>query len=178
MSTRSSSGPEIRDRYFCTASGGHRHARAGSPAWPQGQGFVAQLPLHFTAPIVKPRYPKQIKHLGDHLRARRIDSGLLQKDVAARIGAGTATVTNWELGNTEPEERYIPALIRYLGQNPLPEARSPGEQVRREQLTRGLTISGLAKFAGVDEASVSHMEKDNPRVYSSVATKVWNALGL
>ena len=112
------------------------------------------------------------------MRAHRIDLGLLQKEVAARIGVDTATVTNWELGNTEPEERFIPALIRYLGQNPLPEPRSPGEQVRRERLTRGLTISALAKLARVDEASVSHMEKDNPRTYPSVAAKIWKALGL
>jgi transcriptional regulator with XRE-family HTH domain len=78
------------------------------------------MPLRFIAPIPKPHYPKQFKHLGDHLRAKRIDRGLFQKEVAARIGVDTATVTNWELGNTEPEERFIPALIRFLGYNPLP----------------------------------------------------------
>ena len=87
-------------------------------------------------------------------------------------------MTNWELGNTEPEERFIPALIRFLGHNPLPEPKSPGEQVRRERRTRGLTISALAKLAGADEASVSHLEKGNSRAYPSVAAKIWKALGL
>jgi hypothetical protein len=83
--------------------------------------------------------------------------------------------------NPEPEERFIPALIRFPGHNPLPEARSPGEQVRRERLTRGLTISALAELAelaGVDEASVSHIETDNPRTHPTVAKKTWKALGL
>lgn len=103
---------------------------------PSRAGFVAQLPLRLTAPTPKPRYPKQFKHLGDHLRARRIDLGLLQRDVADQIGADTATVTNWELGNTEPEERFIPALIRFLGYNPLHQAEARGEEVRRTRFTR------------------------------------------
>ena len=134
--------------------------------------------MRFIAPTPKPRYRKQLKHLGDHVRAKRINLGLCQKEVAARIGVDTATVTNWELGHTEPEERFIPALIRCLGHNPLPAARSPGEQVRRARLTRGLTVAGPAKLAGVDWASVSHIEKDNPRTYPTVAKKIWKALGL
>lgn len=110
--------------------------------------------------------------------AKRIDLGLLQKEVAVRIGVDTATVTNWELGTTEPEERFIPALIRFLGYNPLPAAKSPGEQVRRARLAKGFSIRALADVAGVDEASVTYMEKDNPRTYPSVATTVWKALGL
>lgn len=109
--------------------------------------------MRFTAPTPKPCYPKQRKHLGDHLRAKRIDLGLLRKEIAVRIGVDTATVTNWELGHTDPEERFIPALIRFLGHNPL-------------------------LGVGVAEASVSYLEKDNPRVYSSVATRVWKALGV
>ena len=134
--------------------------------------------MRFTAPTPKPRYPKQRKHLGDHLRAKRIDLGLLRTEIAVRIGVDTATVTNWELGHTDPEERFIPALIRFLGHNPLPAAKSPGGQVRLVRLTRGLSIRALAELAGVDEASVSYLEKDNPRVYSSVATRVWKALGV
>lgn len=104
--------------------------------------------------------------------------GLLQKEVAAGLGVDTATVTNWELGHTEPEERFVPTLIRFLGHNPLAEPRSPGEQVRRERLTHGLSIAALAKLAGVDEASVSHMEKGNVRTHPNVAAKIWKALGL
>lgn len=124
------------------------------------QGFVAQIPLRFTAPTPKPRYPKQLKHLGDHIRARRIDLGLFQKEAAARIGVDHATVTNWELGNAEPEERFLPALIRFLEHNPLPAANGPGEQVRRTRLTRGLSISALAK--PLDRTSKSQVDAAAP----------------
>lgn len=100
------------------------------------QGFVAKLPLRFTAATPKPRYPKKIKYIGDHLRARRIDLGLLQKEIAAKVGVDKATVTNRELGHTEPEERFILALICFLGYNPIPQPAAPGEEVRGDAHAR------------------------------------------
>ncbi len=66
-------------------------------------------------PAQKPHYPKQIKHLGDQLRAKRLDLGLLQKEVAEIIGVTALTVVNWELGHTEPAGRHRPGLSRFLG---------------------------------------------------------------
>jgi DNA-binding XRE family transcriptional regulator len=105
------------------AAGSHRQARPGSPECPHGQGFVAQIPLRFTIAKPKPHYPKQIKNLGDHIKVKRLDRDLFQKQVAGLIGVDTTTITNWELGNTEPEKRFIPAIITFLGYNPLPPAR-------------------------------------------------------
>jgi transcriptional regulator with XRE-family HTH domain len=141
------------------------------------QGFVAQIPLRFIAPAPKPRYPKQFKHLGDHLRARRIGLGLLQKDAAPRMGVHTATVTNWELGNTEPEERFIPALIGFLGYNPLPASRSPGEAIRRERLTRGWSLATLAAKAGVDAATVARLEMNTKGMAMRSVRAVQAAIG-
>jgi DNA-binding XRE family transcriptional regulator len=42
------------------------------------------------------RYPKELKTLGDHLRKRRLDKGLLQNDLARLLGVDKTTVTNWE----------------------------------------------------------------------------------
>jgi len=42
-SIRSSTGPERRPRYRSMASGRHVHSVARSPAWPQGQGFIAAI---------------------------------------------------------------------------------------------------------------------------------------
>jgi transcriptional regulator with XRE-family HTH domain len=141
-------------------------------------GFVAQLPLRFTTPAPKPCYPKQIKHLGDHLRAKRIDLGLLQKEAAARLGVSVASVTNWELGNTEPEERFIPALITFLGHNPLPEPRSQGEAVRRARLSRGWSLATLAAGAGVDPATVARLEADTKGMAWRSVEAVLRVLGL
>ena len=61
--------------------------------------------------------------LGDHLRKRRLDLGLLQKDVAQRLGVNIDTVTNWELNRTEPALRFIARIIRFLGRMPFDATR-------------------------------------------------------
>ncbi len=178
MSTRSSNGPESRARYFCTASGGQMHCLVGSPAWPQGQGFVAQMPWRLTAPTPKPHYPKQFKHLGDHIKARRIDFGLLQREVATRVGVSKEAIHNWERGHAEPEVRFCPALIEFLGYNPLPEPKTFGQAVRRERISRGWSIARLAKEAGVDPATISRLERDSAVMAGSQVAAIARVLGI
>jgi transcriptional regulator with XRE-family HTH domain len=67
-------------------------------------------------------YPKALKTLGDHLRKRRLDLGLLQKDVADQLGVDTASIGNWESNETQPMVHCLPAILAFLGDNPLPEA--------------------------------------------------------
>ncbi len=43
-----------------------------------------------------PAYPKSLETLGDHIRKRRLDLGLEQQQVAARLGVSESTVWNWE----------------------------------------------------------------------------------
>jgi DNA-binding XRE family transcriptional regulator len=77
---------------------------------------VAFLPLTLRAAKPKPAaYPRQLSTLGDHLRKRRLDLGLLQKDVARRVGVKTPAVTAWELGQATPSAGYLPRIIRFLG---------------------------------------------------------------
>ena len=89
---------------------------------------MAALPFcHAELRASKPRpvhYPKQINTLGDHIRKRRLDLKLLQKQVADRIGVHELTITNWERNATVPAIRHIPAIIRFLGYDPLPSSNS------------------------------------------------------
>jgi uncharacterized protein YegP (UPF0339 family) len=39
---------------------------------------------------------------------RRLDLGLLQREVAERLGADPCTITNWELKRTKPALRFLP----------------------------------------------------------------------
>jgi transcriptional regulator with XRE-family HTH domain len=63
-------------------------------------------------------YPSELRTVGDHLRKRRLDLGLRQKDVARRLGANVNTVTNWEVGRTAPAARYAKGIVRLLGYAP------------------------------------------------------------
>jgi transcriptional regulator with XRE-family HTH domain len=65
----------------------------------------------------KPRscgYPKELKTLGDHIRKRRLDLGLLQREVAERVGVDETTILNWEKGRTEPAKRMRSRILIFL----------------------------------------------------------------
>ncbi len=73
---------------------------------------------HITLKTQKPlpsAYPQTLKTLGDHLRKRRFDLDLLQKEVAQKIGVGESTIYNWENNLTKPALRYIPKIVKFLG---------------------------------------------------------------
>lgn len=56
----------------------------------------------------------QIK-TGKFIAQRRKERGLLQKDIAARLGISEKTVSKWECGNGLPEVVYMEPLCRLLG---------------------------------------------------------------
>ena len=42
------------------------------------------------------KYPEERRTLGDHIRAARLERGLLQREVAEAIGVRCGTVNKWE----------------------------------------------------------------------------------
>ncbi|MEO6324034.1 MAG: helix-turn-helix transcriptional regulator [Thermoanaerobaculia bacterium] len=119
--------------------------------------------VQLTAKIPDHRYPKALSSLGDHLRKRRLDLGLYQMDVAARVGADTKTVTNWELNRTEPDLAHLPALLAFLGFDPRPEGQTFGERLYRARTAKGLSHRDLARLIEVDESTVWKWEDGRHR---------------
>jgi transcriptional regulator with XRE-family HTH domain len=103
-------------------------------------------------------YPKQINNLGDHIRARRLDLKLLQKQIADEIGVHETTITGWEGNATVPEVRYMPAIIQFLGYNPLPPASSLPERLASARRVLGLSQRKMAAKLGVDPATLMGWE--------------------
>ena len=115
-----------------------------------------------TAPKPRdPRYPSEIKTLGDHLRARRLDLGLQVKDVAARFGCREETIINWETRGLTPAVSWMPKILGFLGYDPTGE---PGREAplatrlaaRRRKL--GLSQAKLAAALGVHEDTLRRWE--------------------
>lgn len=50
-------------------------------------------------------YPSNPKTIGEHIRKRRMDLGLEQKEVAKIIGVPESSIWNWEHGGN-PTKRY------------------------------------------------------------------------
>ncbi len=104
-------------------------------------------------------YPKVLRTVGDHLKKRRCELGLLQKEVAFRLGVDDDTILNWEHGNTQPPVRFLPRIIRFLGYDPYPAAKLLAEKLVAKRRQLGLSRKQLAKRLGVDEGTLAHWEK-------------------
>lgn len=63
-------------------------------------------------------YPKTLKTIGDHLRTKRLDLKLYQKDVAKAIGVDTLTICNWENNLTAPRLYLLSRIFKFLGYDP------------------------------------------------------------
>ena len=105
------------------------------------------------------RIPTVPQTVGDHLRKRRLGLKMLQKDVAEQLGVDKTSVFNWEANTAVPEIRYMPAIIRFLGYNPLPAASTLAEQLVRQRTSMGLSQKESAERLGVDPSTLAKWEQ-------------------
>lgn len=87
--------------------------------------------------------------IGEHIRKRRLDLGLLQIEVAKMIGVTESTVWNWEHG-TEPELRHMPKIIEFLGYVPFECPEDPIGRLRYFKLINGLSYERLGAVMARD----------------------------
>ena len=126
-----------------------------------------------------PAYPKTLTTLGDHIRKRRLDLGLWQKDVAATLGVTESTVTNWELNRVTPEFTHLPCIIAFLGYAPPPFDTMPDnivERMRVYRLTNGLSQEKFAKLIEVDETTIAKWERGDHEPSKKLIEKVLKKL--
>jgi len=105
-------------------------------------------------------YPKELRTLGNHLRKRRLDLALTQRDVAQRLGADEASVWNWGKNRSSPALRFVPRIIEFLGYEP--DDTKPqhlGQQIVAFRQRWGLTQKALARRLGVDPSTVASWER-------------------
>jgi transcriptional regulator with XRE-family HTH domain len=120
---------------------------------------AAVLPLehHLTN---RTRSPEKLETVGDHIRRRRLTLKLLQRQVAQQIGVNQATITNWETNGAQPTLKYMPAIIKFLGYNPLPPPPSGiGERLVRCRTLLGLSQKVFAGQLGVDQGTLAKWER-------------------
>jgi len=109
-------------------------------------------------------YPQELKTLGDHLRKRRLDLKLLQKEVVLILGVEEATIWNWENSYSFPQLRYIPGIVKFLGHVPFESVpKTLGERIVRYRRLYGMTQKGLAHRLGMDPSTLGRWEKNKGR---------------
>ena len=118
--------------------------------------------IHISLTGSKPKssdYPKSLKTLGDHLRKRRLDLKLLQRQVGQRIGGSVSDVWNWENNRVSPAVKFIPAMIAFLGYNPLPQPADLSDRLVWFRQSKGWTQKAFAKVLGVDQTTLARWER-------------------
>jgi transcriptional regulator with XRE-family HTH domain len=98
--------------------------------------------------------------LGEHLRRVRLDRGLSQRHAAEAIGCHATALLHWEKGSAEPELRFLPAILRFLGYDPRPEPRTFGGRIRAAREAEGLTARELSRRLGLDPQTLAAWETD------------------
>jgi DNA-binding transcriptional regulator YiaG len=87
--------------------------------------------------------------IGDHIRKKRLDSGLFQRQAAEIISVCEQTLFYWEHGR-EPELRYMPAVIKFLGYVPFECPNDPLGKLRYFKRVNGLSYERLGTLMGRD----------------------------
>src|SRR4030095_2778598 len=105
-----------------------------------------------------PKYPKTLTTLGDHIRLRRLDLGLLQREAAVRIGVSEALIYNWERNRASPQGHQLPGVIRFLGYDPHRAPRSFSERLTAIRRTLGLSQKAMAERLGIDTGTLRNCE--------------------
>jgi transcriptional regulator with XRE-family HTH domain len=92
--------------------------------------------------------------LGEHLKKRRRELGLLQREAAVRLRVATETVVNWEKGRTEPVAAQFKPVVAFLGYDPTPEPETLAERVEAKQRSLGASLAQIARHLGWDPGTL------------------------
>lgn len=134
------------------------------------------MQLHAKKTVSK-AYPKELRTIGDHIRKRRLDLKLTQKQVAELVGVDQTTVWNWESNRTEPLTRHLPSIIIFLGYSPFEASgQSLGERLCNYRRKTGLSQKKLAREIGIDPSTLSRLEKTSSRCFNKVVKKATDFL--
>jgi DNA-binding XRE family transcriptional regulator len=121
---------------------------------------VAFLPgVHIKLKVLKPKdYTDCPTTLGEHLKKRRRQLGLYQREAAKALRIDHFTYINWERGRTQPYAHSYPAIIGFLGYDPTPEPTSVPEWIISQRRKAGVARKTLARLLGWDEATLYRYE--------------------
>jgi len=110
--------------------------------------------------------PQNPQSLGEHIRKRRLEQNLFQKDVARIIGVEETSIYNWEKNLSTPSIKYIPKIIEFLGYNPeIFSQKTWGEKLIYYRKIHGLSQKQMAQKLNLDQTTLRRCERDerNPR---------------
>jgi transcriptional regulator with XRE-family HTH domain len=107
------------------------------------------------------KYPKTLASLGDHIRTRRLELNLLQREVAQLLEVNETSVYDWEKHRTDPMVHLIPRITHFLGCTPpLFIEQTTGQKIVTYRHVRGMSQRSLALKLKVDPGTLGRWERD------------------
>jgi len=89
------------------------------------------------------------------------------------MGVNPWTYLLWEQDKTNPEIRYWPKIISFLGVDPSPPATTLGEKLKAHRRRHGLSQAKLASQLGVDATSLWEWENDLSKPIATSLSKLY-----
>ena len=130
-------------------------------------------PVHLKAARpTDPAYPKSIQKIGDHVRKRRLDLGLLQKSVAKQLKVSETTIWQWENNESRPALRCMPSIIEFLGYNPIPITPGVVGKILAWRTQSGTSRRNAARLIGVDETTLARWERSERKPQGGLLRQV------
>lgn len=138
----------------------------------------SQHQISVKKPFSNNKYTKEPKTLGEHLRNKRIELRLLQKDVALLFKVGEDCITNWENGRAIPQIQFYPYIISFLGFNPfISDTSTLGGKIKQYRYEHGLSHKALGKLLNVDATTVGAWEAEECNPHSETLKKIEKLFG-
>jgi transcriptional regulator with XRE-family HTH domain len=100
-------------------------------------------------------YFESPQSLGQHLKKRRRELGLLQREAAERMGILKDTYGNWEKDKRKPVAAQFRPVREFLGYDPTPEPKTLAERLQAKRRELGVTLSQVARYLGWDEGTLT-----------------------
>ena len=91
----------------------------------------------------------------EHLKKRRKELSLLQREVAERMGVSAETVANWESGKTGPVAAQFRPVVEFLGYDPMPAPTTLAERLEAKRRLLGVTFAQVARHLGWDPGTLA-----------------------
>ena len=99
--------------------------------------------------------------LGNHIRNKRLQMRLSQREVADLIGVEQMSISHWERDKAEPQTGHLPKIVQFLGYNPRPaETETFGSRLQYARLLKGLDSLELAGQIGVSTKAILRWESN------------------
>jgi transcriptional regulator with XRE-family HTH domain len=100
-------------------------------------------------------YFESPQSLGQHLKKRRKELGLLQREAAERMGILKDTYGNWEKNKTTPVASQFRPVVEFLGYDPSPDPTTLAERLAAKRRALGATFDQVAKYLGWDPGTLT-----------------------